>query len=71
MRQADLVAGARRVYDLHRKSEARRRRSRDAGPIPAWDDLSPEARRRLVEYHRALRLAYDRDRPQPREVKIS
>ena len=61
---------ARRVYELHRAGDLKRRRSRE-GRIPTWDDLpEPERSRRIAAYWRA-RSSYDAGRREPREVEIT
>lgn len=68
----DLVAGARLVYELHRRSEVRNkaRQRKRPGPIPTWDELGHAEQRRHVDAHAALRSYYDAGRALPREVAI-
>jgi hypothetical protein len=61
---------ARRVYELHRAGDLKRRRSSERR-IPTWDELpEPERSRMIAAYWRA-RSSYDVGRREPREVAIT
>ncbi len=60
---------ARRVYELHRACDTKRRRSHE-GRIPTWDELSEPERCRLIVGYWRTRSSYDAGRREPCEVKI-
>lgn len=61
---------ARRVYELHRARDTKRRRSHE-GRIPTWDELPESARCRLIVTYWRVRSSYDIGRLIPREVRIT
>lgn len=65
-----IEACARRVYELHRAKDARRRRSHE-GPIPTWDELPEPARSQLIAAYWRARSSYDAGRADPHEVPIT
>lgn len=70
MLSGELEACARRVYDLHRARDAKRRRSNE-GRIPAWDELPESARSAAIAAYWRARSSYDAGRREPREVAIA
>jgi hypothetical protein len=61
---------ARRVYELHRAGDLKRRRSSEGG-IPTWDELPEPERSRIIAAYWRARASYDVGRREPREVAIT
>lgn len=72
MLTADLIDRARRVYDLHRRSDANSKayQRRRLGPIPTWERLDDVTREQLMRRYAALARCYDAGRDTPTETKI-
>jgi hypothetical protein len=62
----DLEALARRVYELHQARDVKR----GGGRVLSWYELPEAERSELIAGTWRVLVAYEADRPMPREVRI-